>query len=82
MKLFTPLHPQPSAPLAAANPVAKLLAALLLMAILLVSVDAITALVVLGGLAVALPFSGLPLPALVADPARRAVGGRAQRPVR
>jgi energy-coupling factor transport system permease protein len=66
MKLFTPLRPQPSALLAAANPVAKLLAAVLLMAVLLVSVDAITALVVLAGLAVALPFSGLPLPALAA----------------
>ena len=66
MKLFTPLRPRPSAFLAAANPVAKLLAAVIVMAILLVSVDAVTALVVLAGLAVALPFSGLPLRTLAA----------------
>jgi energy-coupling factor transport system permease protein len=66
VRLFTPLRPNPAAPLAAANPVAKLAAALLLMAILFASVDAVTALVVLGGIGLALPFSGLSPRALAA----------------
>ena len=47
MHLVTPLIPDPAAPLARANPVAKLLAALVLMIALFVSLDAVTALVVL-----------------------------------
>jgi energy-coupling factor transport system permease protein len=59
MKLFTPLRPEPTAVLPAANPTAKLAAAALLMAVLFVSVDALTALIILIGLAASLPFSGL-----------------------
>ena len=59
MRLFTPLRPEPGALLAAVNPAAKLGAAALLMVVLFVSVDAVTALVVLTGLVVAIRFSGL-----------------------
>ena len=59
MRLFTPLRPNRAAPLARANPLAKLLAALLLMAVLFLSVDAVTPTVVLAGLAITIPFSGL-----------------------
>ena len=59
MRLFTPLRPNAAAPLARANPIAKLAAALLLMIVLFLSVDPLTPLVVLAGLAVAVPFSGL-----------------------
>ena len=43
VRLFTPLRPDPRAVLAAANPAAKLAAAAVLMAVLFVSVDAVTA---------------------------------------
>jgi energy-coupling factor transport system permease protein len=66
MKMLTPLRPEPTALLAAADPVAKLGAAGLLLVILFFSVDAITALVVLAGLALATRFSGLRLPVLLA----------------
>jgi energy-coupling factor transport system permease protein len=66
MKLLTPLRPEPTAVLAHADPVAKLAAAALLLLILFFSTDAITALVVLGGLAVATRFSGLRPPVLLA----------------
>lgn len=59
MRLLTPLVPDPAAPLARANPVAKLAAASILLVALFVSLDGVTALVVLGGLAAALPASGL-----------------------
>lgn len=59
MQLLTPLVPDPSAPLARANPVAKLAAALVLLIALFASLDHVTALVVLVGLAVALGMSGL-----------------------
>lgn len=59
MRLFTPLRPQPGAVLPAANPAAKLGAAALLMTVLFVSVDAVTAAVVLLGLVVATLLSGL-----------------------
>ncbi len=59
MQLLTPLVPDPSAPLARANPVAKLAAALLLLVALFASLDHVTALVILAGLAVALGVSGL-----------------------
>lgn len=61
MQLLTPLVPDASAPLARANPVAKLLAALVLLVALFASLDAVTAAVVLAGLGAALPFSGLAL---------------------
>jgi energy-coupling factor transport system permease protein len=59
MRLFTPLRPDPRALLAAANPTVKLGAAALLMAVLFVSVDAVTAGVVLLGLVAAVRHSGL-----------------------
>ena len=59
MRLFTPLRPNADAPLARANPVAKLAAALLLMAVLFVSVDPVTPLVILVGLAGSVWLSGL-----------------------
>jgi energy-coupling factor transport system permease protein len=68
MRLPTPLVPEPGAPLARANPVAKLAAAAVLLAGLFASLDGVTASVVLGGLLLLLPASGLPPRAL----ARRA----------
>ena len=59
MRLLTPLVPDPDAPLARANPVAKLAAAGVLMLALFASLDGVTALVVLAGLVVALRWSGL-----------------------
>jgi energy-coupling factor transport system permease protein len=59
MRLFTPLRPDPRAPLAAANPAMKLGAAAALMAVLFVSVDALTAGIVLVGLLFAVRLSGL-----------------------
>jgi energy-coupling factor transport system permease protein len=65
MRLQVPLEPAPSAPLARANPLTKLLAALVLLVALFVSLDAVTAGVVLAGLMLVLPFAGLPIGALV-----------------
>ena len=59
MRLLTPLVPAPDAPLARANPVAKLAAAALVMLGLFASLDAVTASVVLAGLLLLLPASGL-----------------------
>jgi energy-coupling factor transport system permease protein len=59
VKLFTPLRPDPRAPLARANPVAKLGAAALLMAVLFVSVDPLTPAIVLAGVVGAVPLTGL-----------------------
>jgi energy-coupling factor transport system permease protein len=59
MQLLTPLVPDADAPLTRANPVAKLAAAAVLLVALFASLDGVTALVVLGGLLVALPWSGL-----------------------
>lgn len=59
MRLLTPLVPDPDAPLARANPVAKLAAAAVLMVALFASLDGVTALFVLAGLVVALSWSGL-----------------------
>jgi energy-coupling factor transport system permease protein len=59
VRLFTPLRPDPRAPLARANPVAKLGAAALLMAVLFVSLDPLTPAIVLAGVVAAIPFTGL-----------------------
>jgi energy-coupling factor transport system permease protein len=59
MQLLTPLAPDPDAPLARANPVAKLGAALVLMVALFASLDGATAAVILVVLAGLLPISGL-----------------------
>lgn len=57
---FTPIRPDPAAPLARANPVAKLAAAAVLMGVLFVSADPLTPAVVLAGLAACLPVTGVP----------------------
>lgn len=59
MQLLTPLVPAADAPLARANPVAKLAAATVLMVALFASLDGVTALVILAGLLALLPWSGL-----------------------
>ena len=66
MRLFTPLRPNPHAPLARANPVAKLASALLLMTVLFVSVDPLTPAVILAGLAGSVWLSGLAWRSLLA----------------
>jgi energy-coupling factor transport system permease protein len=59
MQLLTPLAPDPDAPLARANPVAKLGAALVLMLALFASLDGATAAVIFVVLLCLVPFSGL-----------------------
>jgi energy-coupling factor transport system permease protein len=59
MRRFTPLRADPRAPLARANPVATLAAAALQMAFLFAASGPITPAVVLLGILVSLPFSGL-----------------------
>jgi energy-coupling factor transport system permease protein len=66
MRLFTPLRPNPHALLPRANPVAKLGAALLLMTVLFLSVDPITPIVILAGLAGSVWLSGLAWTSLMA----------------
>jgi energy-coupling factor transport system permease protein len=66
MRLMTPIVPDPGAPLARANPVAKLLAALVLLVALFGSLDAVTAGVILAALVAVLPVSGLPVRPLLA----------------
>lgn len=65
MQLLTPIIPDPGAPLARANPVAKLVAALVLLVALFASLDWVTAAVVLLALLALLPVSGLSVGALV-----------------
>ena len=65
MELLTPLVPNRDAPLARANPVAKLGAALVVMVALFVSLDGFTALVVLAGVLAATAASGLALGSLL-----------------
>jgi energy-coupling factor transport system permease protein len=54
MQLLTPIVPEAGAPLARANPVAKLAAALVLLLALFASLDGVTALIVLGALVIVL----------------------------
>ncbi len=65
MRLLAPIDAAPHAPLARANPLAKLAAALVLLVALFVSLDAVTAGVILIGLVLVVPFAGIPVPALV-----------------
>jgi energy-coupling factor transport system permease protein len=65
MQLLAPMVPDADAPLARANPVAKLGAALVLLVALFASLDWLTALVVLAGLLAVLPVSGLRIRTLV-----------------
>ena len=59
MRLFSPLVPDPRAPLTRANPVAKLAAGSVLLVALFASLDGVTAGIVLVALLAVLPFSGL-----------------------
>ena len=63
---FTPIRPDPAAPLVRANPVAKLIAAVVLMTVLFVSADPVTPAVVLAGLLACLPLTGVPWRVLLA----------------
>ncbi len=66
MQLLTPIAADPGAPLARANPVAKLAAGMVLLVALFVSLDGVTAIVALAGLGIALvAWSGLRPGALV-----------------
>ena len=64
--LLQPLRVDPRAPLARANPLAKLGAAAIAMLVLFLSVDPVTPLLFLGAIAVAIGLSGIPLRGLVA----------------
>lgn len=59
MRLAAPLEVDPAAPLGAAHPLAKLGAAAALMLALFVTVDAVTAAIVLAALACLFPYTGL-----------------------
>lgn len=59
MKRFAPLRPDPRAPLARANPVAKLIAAAILMGVLFVASGPVTPALVLAGILASLPLTGL-----------------------
>lgn len=65
MMLLTPLRADPRAPLAAANPLAKLGAAATLMIVLFLSVDPLTPLLLLGAIGAAVPLFGISPRALV-----------------
>jgi energy-coupling factor transport system permease protein len=66
MILFTPLRPDPGAPLARANPVAKLGAAAVILAALFVSVDLVTPAIVVAGVLASVALTGLPARTLLA----------------
>lgn len=66
MRRFTPLRPDPRAPLARANPVAKLAAAAILMAFLFAASGSIPPAVVLAGIVASLPLTGLGVGTLLA----------------
>ncbi len=63
--LLTPLRADPRAPLARANPLAKLGAAAIFMVVLFLSVDPVTPLLLLAATAAAIPLSGIPPRALL-----------------
>ncbi len=63
--LLTPLRADPRAPLARANPLAKLGAAAIFMLVLFLSVDLLTPVLLLTATAAAIPLSGIPLRALL-----------------
>jgi energy-coupling factor transport system permease protein len=60
VRRFVPLRPSPRARLARANPVAKLAAAAILMAVLFVSSGLLTPAIVLVGVLASIPLTGLP----------------------
>ena len=63
--LLSPLRADPRAPLARANPLAKLGAAAIAMLVLFLSVDPVTPLLFLLAIAVAIALSGIPPRALL-----------------
>lgn len=65
MRRLTPLRPDPRAPLARANPVAKIGAAAILMAVLFLASGPITPALVLAGILASLPLTGLGLRTLL-----------------
>ena len=65
MRLLTPIVPDAGAPLARADPIAKLLAAVVLLIALFASLDAVTAALILAALVALLPISGLSASALL-----------------
>ncbi|HEY6202873.1 MAG TPA: energy-coupling factor transporter transmembrane component T [Candidatus Limnocylindria bacterium] len=74
MRLLEPLVPDPRAPLARLHPMAKIVAALILMLALFITVDLLTSGVVVGALLVAARFSGLPPRSLMARAAPLLIG--------
>jgi energy-coupling factor transport system permease protein len=74
MRLLEPLVADPAAPLARLHPIAKILAALILMLALFITVDLVTSSVVLVALLVAARFSGLPPRSLAARAAPLLIG--------
>lgn len=74
MRLLEPLVADPSAPFARPHPIAKIVAALILMLALFVTVDLVTSSVVLAVLLIAARFSGLPARSLGARAAPLLIG--------
>jgi energy-coupling factor transport system permease protein len=74
VRLLEPLVPDANAPLARLHPIAKILAALVLMLALFITVDLVTSSVVLVTLLLATRFSGLPLRSLAARAAPLLIG--------
>jgi energy-coupling factor transport system permease protein len=65
VRRLTPLRPDPRAPLARANPVAKLVAATIVMAVLFVASGPATPAIVLAGIVACLPLTGLAVSTLL-----------------
>ena len=74
MRLLEPLVPDPRAPLARLHPIAKIVAALILMLALFITVDLVTSSIVVGALLVAARFSGLPPRSLATRAAPLVIG--------
>jgi energy-coupling factor transport system permease protein len=74
MRLLEPLVADPTAPLARPHPLAKIVAALVLMLALFITVDLVTSGIVVAALVVAVRFSGLPTRALAIRAAPLLVG--------
>src|SRR6266508_2849577 len=74
MRLLEPLVPDPQAPLARLHPIAKIVAALILMLALFITVDLVTSSIVVGALLIAARYSGLPPRSLAARAAPLLIG--------
>jgi energy-coupling factor transport system permease protein len=74
MRLLEPLVPDPSAPLAQRHPIAKIVAALILMLALFITVDLVTSGIVVAAVLLAARFSGLPPRSLAARAAPLLIG--------